>query len=33
MTVIVTADGARIRLGGREDEVVALEDLAARLAR
>jgi histidyl-tRNA synthetase len=32
-TVIVGADGARIRRGGAEDEPVALADLAARLAR
>jgi histidyl-tRNA synthetase len=32
-TVIVGADGARIRRAGADDEPVALEDLAARLAR
>jgi histidyl-tRNA synthetase len=32
-TVIVTADGARIRRAGAEDEPASLEDLAARLAR
>ena len=32
-TVIVGADGARIRRGGAEDEPAGLADLAARLAR